>query len=273
MKVQNSFEEAIRLIENESPQNEEKPSAKNKFRLRPSEELALLIADYLNPPPPRGTKINLSRSFLGSERCTFLGRKLNLSRTVTFLDISMCDIQEDAAERFFSLIKHNAVLRHVNINCNAIGDKGAVAAAECFAHLETLHASSNGITDCGASQIAEALVSSTTMKTLNLRCNKITKVGMTKLMQALDPSYMIDTENTLTQNNQDEASQSDVSQSKPVAQDSNLANSSIYTLWIDGNEGATTDLVRSLAILLSCRFPQPPSFLKNIKKSKGKKKM
>ncbi|CCW72138.1 unnamed protein product [Phytomonas sp. Hart1] len=272
MKVQNSFEEAIYLIESEPLKKEENHSLKNKFHLRPSEELALLIADYNNPPPPRGTKINLSRSFFGSEKCLILGRKLNLNRTVTFIDISFCDIQEDVAQKFFHLIKHNTALRYVNINCNCIGDKGASAAAESFDHLETFHASSNGISDIGASQIAEALITSPTMKTLNLRWNKITMIGMMKLMQVLDSSYTVDTEGASTHNNQEETSKSDFIESKPLVQENDHINYHVHTLWIQGNEGATTDIVRSLNIILSNRFPQPPSFMKNMMKTKGKKK-
>eukprot|EP00796_Vickermania_ingenoplastis_P010207 gene10207-7151_t len=161
----------------------------NQFRLRPSEEAAIAIQKYLNPPPPWGIKINLSRSFLGAEKCLRLGQKLILSKCVTYLDISMCDLEEKFAKDFFFCVERNSVLLHLNVNGNAVKDAGACAAAKCIGRLETLHIASNEITDVGAIAFADAIRVSGTIKTLNIRSNNISVYGLYKIMDALEPVF------------------------------------------------------------------------------------
>lgn len=185
-----SYEKALEALDispHQLPPDPFAPSC-NQFRLRPSEEAAIFIQRYLNPPPPWGLKINLSRTFLGPEKCLKLGQKLILNRTVTYLDLSMCDLEEKMSKDFFFCIERNFTLRHLNVNGNAIRDTGAIAAAKCIGNLESLHMASNEITDIGALAIADAVRVSGKIKTLSLRSNDITIYGLYKIMDALEPS-------------------------------------------------------------------------------------
>lgn len=185
-----SYEKAIEAMDiypNQLAPDPLAPSC-NQFRLRPSEEAAILLQQYLNPPPPWGIKINLAQSFIGPEKCLRLGQKMILNRCVTFLDLSLCDLDEPTAEKFFRCLERNTTLLHLSVNGNALKDSGACAAARCVPNLETLHIASNEISDVGACAIATAVKTSGKIKTLNLRNNNITIFGLYKLMDALEPS-------------------------------------------------------------------------------------
>lgn len=184
-----SFEKALEILNVAPTHLPPDPLAPNsyQFRLRPSEEAAILCQRYLNPPPPWGIKINLSRTFLGPEKCLEISRKLIVNKCVTYLDLSLCDLGEKASGKFFTYLEGNVTLRHLNVNGNAIKDFGAIGAAKCIKNLETLHVSSNEITDEGAIAIGDAVRLSANIKTLSIRNNKITLYGLFKIMDALEP--------------------------------------------------------------------------------------
>lgn len=186
-----SYEKALEVmcvIPSQLPVDPLSPSC-HQFRLRPSEEAAILVNRFLNPPPPWGVKINLHRSFIGSEKCLQLGLKMILNQTVTFLDLSFCDLEEQAAEAFFMYLERNRTLKHLNVSGNNIKDSGACAAAKCVGNLETLHLASTEITDAGAIALADQVRESKTIKTLNIRNNHITMYGLYKLMDTLEPAF------------------------------------------------------------------------------------
>lgn len=294
-----TFEIAILTIETATCDPDPGAPSCNEYRLRPSEEAALLLSRALNPPPPWGVKINLARSFLGPEKCIILGKKLILNKTLTYLDLSMCDMQADAAEQFFSCVARNTTLKHLSVNGNDIGDRGAFAAAPCLARLETFHCASNGVTDVGASALAEALRHSATLKTLSLRNNRITVAGVKTLLNALEaPEEEPGASDKAPQAESDSAAEhipaehSEAEVPVPSATSENTVglelrqpgipevdctpaepvfNETLHTLWVDQNESIPEEVFEKLATILAKRFPKPPETKKKKKKSAVKK--
>ncbi|ESL08753.1 hypothetical protein TRSC58_03539 [Trypanosoma rangeli SC58] len=276
------------------------------WRLRPSEEAAILMQRYSNPPPQWGIKLSLSSTFIGPERCVSLGRKLILNHTVTTLDLSMCDMQDEAAEEFFHALKRNRCLKHLNVDGNYIADKGATAAAECVQNLETLHMSCNIIQDKGAIAIASFLRKSSTLKTLNLRANRITFYGAYKLISALEPILdsisstlreailshesppLDDSEVSLSTSAKPSASapldidgyiktENNVEKSLQGKQSSSSitepCNETLHTFWLRHNCDIPEELFMIMERILAKRFPQPPKRISKKKfASKAKRK-
>lgn len=300
---QTTFDRAIAAIETATCGPDEGAPSCNEYRLRPSEQAALLLDRSLHPPPPWGIKINMSRSFLGPEKCILLGKKLMLNKTVTYLDISMCDMQEEAGEKFFLCLQDNTMLKHLCVNGNYLGDRGAIAAAPCLKKLESFHCASNGITDVGAAALADGMRRSATLKTLSVRNNRITIEGIQKLIDALleppadeaaqeDPPAG-DAENAESAGNPEsiknppvilsgEGMEGEVLHDSPVegptkaegdltAADTIVEeptfNETLHTLWIDQNVAIPEDVFLQLATILAKRFPKPPETKKKRKKA------
>lgn len=279
------FKQAIDTIEDSTVAVDPNAPSCNAWRLRPSEEAAVLVERYLNPPPRWGKKIDLSLLFLGPEKCALIGRMLILNRTVTSLDLSMCDMQEEAAVNFFTCIKRNQCLKHLNVNGNNIGDKGAIAAAECICNLETLHMSCNNIHDNGAVAISSFLRMSNKIRSLNLRANRITAYGVYKLISSLEPiddRMSASLQKTVTSLRGDlEAGDKyqilvpdgDVLQSnQSFSLSIEVHNETLHTLWISLNCDIPDELVKILETILAKRFPQPPKGISKKKKKKNLKK-
>ncbi|CAD2218393.1 hypothetical protein AGDE_13580 [Angomonas deanei] len=298
-----SYDDAIAVLNIVEPDPETKVL---KPRLRPSEEAALLVEKYNNPTPPWGKKISLAGSLLGKEKCLVIGRKLLLNSTVTFLDLSMCDMR-DAAPEFFRCVARNNTLKHLSVNANYIGDEGAIAAAPSLLRLEELHLCSNQITDKGVDALCDVLRKSETMKTLTLRENQISVHGICKLIGALecvDELYSDSLKAVLAEhiavgktdevadnvneevatsnedNKTDEApSELDKNNEEKQPEDSQTPkkeaehpfNTVLYTLWIQGNPGWNNEAQTILNTILAKRVPQPPK-LPGKKKSKKAKK-
>ncbi|ORC87936.1 uncharacterized protein TM35_000191800 [Trypanosoma theileri] len=274
------------------------------WRLRPSEEAALAMQRYLHPPPRWGLNLSLSSMFLGSEKCISIGRKLILNNTVTTIDLSMCDMQDKGAVEFFSCLKRNKCLKHLNIDGNYIGDKGAIAAAKCIQNLETLHMSCNDIHDEGAIAIASSLRLSSKIKTINLRANRITFYGAYKLIDSLEPvlhrisseiaenisrresSFVIEGDETTSisrksssrgafEGNGDIATDNapeETVETKEINKDSPLEvyNETLHTLWLRENVDIPEEFFKILDTILVKRFPQPPKGLSKKMKKRGK---
>jgi hypothetical protein len=159
-----------------------------EWRLRPSVKRQIAIEQYLNPQPPWGLRVNLASLYIGPTHCNAIAQSMLLCKTVTSLDLSMCDMQTDSAVYLFKCLKgRNKVLRHLNISGNFIDAAGGVAAASCVPQLESLHIACNNIGDEGCVAIAQQLRCSNTMKFLNVRANNITNTGVYYLLQALEP--------------------------------------------------------------------------------------
>lgn len=182
--VDELFAKAIALAEEERPTDVYRLG--DQVRLRPSELLNIALDLAENPPPPPGKKIDLSKCFLGVDRCLLLGRRLILNQTITYLDISYCDMGFAAAVEFFHCLSLNSSIRHVNVSGNYIGDAGCAAACTCIDRLESLHMASNEITDKGAITICRSIVKSSSIKILNLRNNFLTLEGICFLIGSLD---------------------------------------------------------------------------------------
>lgn len=268
MEASDFFTEALAKIETGVvPQDPDAPTL-HKYRLRPSEEAAILAKLYECPPKPWGIKINLGGLFLGEAKCCTIGRKLILNTTVTYLDLSFCDMQENGSVEFFSCIRRNRTLRHLNLNGNYIGDKGAEAAASCLPQLESLHISSNSITDTGALAIIKALPLSKRIKHLNLRNNSITLEVIKQLISCLEPS-----ESTAELPDKlgvvvDEITLQIKEGENIEDPEESTTNDSLQALWIDGNCDIPIEWTERLNKILASRFPKPPVPTKR----KGKKK-
>ena len=188
--VNSAVDEAVGIIESASIPLDSRDPRNNSFawRLRPSQLRAIAVEEYLNPPPVWGLRINLSSLYIGPQNVARIARSLILNKTVTALDLSMCDMGDAACQELFRCLRRNQTLKHLNINGNFIETEGGKAAATCIGRLETLHLSCNRIGDEGCLAIAEALKRSTTIKFLNLRSNGITSYGVFRLLEALDPA-------------------------------------------------------------------------------------
>ena len=159
-----------------------------EWKQRPSTLRQIAVEHFLNPPPPWGLRVNLASLYIGPEHCNTIAQSMLLCKTVTSLDLSMCDMQTESAVYLFKCLKgRNKVLRHLNLNGNFIDPPGGVAAATCVGQLESLHLACNNIGDVGCIAISHELRRTNTMKFLNVRANNITNVGIHKLLEALSP--------------------------------------------------------------------------------------
>nr|CCD13743.1 unnamed protein product [Trypanosoma congolense IL3000] len=258
------------------------------WRLRPSEEAIIAYNRSLNPPEPWGIKLNCSSMFWGADKCINIGRKLILNNNVTSLDISLCDMQEEGAVVFFSCLERNRCLRHLNVDGNFIGDRGAVAASKCIKNLETFHASCNNIHDAGAIALASSLLDSAVIKTLNLRGNRITAFGVYKLISALEPVFdtlppalqvsisaeqekyeaitekLVPTHRKQLSSTELSSSRFDVDESLLLMKECDQIdekpeerlNTTLHTLWIRQNDDIPEELFKILEKILQKRVPQ-----------------
>lgn len=155
----------------------------------PSQRMPMEALDQLQRD--WGLRINLSSLYVGPTHCNTVSRLLILNRTVTSLDLSMCDMGTDAACHLFHCLLRNDVLQRVNISGNFIESK----AAEPFAaylkaptcRLQAAHWACNSIGDDGVRAICESLPLNHSLQFLNLRANGISDDGAQMLLQAMNP--------------------------------------------------------------------------------------
>ncbi|EPY26896.1 hypothetical protein STCU_00823 [Strigomonas culicis] len=291
--TKSSYESAIELIETKEVMPDPDAPSCERYRLRPSEEAAVLVKNLENPPPPWGLKISLAQSFIGAAKCVHIGRKLILNKTVTYLDLSMCDLRGGAAS-FFSHLAKNTTLRHLSVNGNYIGDEGAVAASSSLSHLESLHIASNGISDKGAKHLSDALRNSATLKILNIRNNSLTLKGLVPFLLALEPcedtlpeglkeavaeaeeKKKMNTDTDVDKTGVDDEDSEDVNEKDEEDEEQSVPevkyNTILHTLWIEGNEEVTQQLKDTLNGILTKRVPQlPKAPRKKSKKTDSKK--
>lgn len=122
--------DAIRIVEATPISPPPWVTSMKKPRARPSEQQQAVYDAHVFPSPHWGLNINLSSTYMGIDQASRIARLMLTNTTVTTLDLSMCDIYSEGCEELVKCLKRNFVLRHLSLNGNRIGPRGAVALAE-----------------------------------------------------------------------------------------------------------------------------------------------
>lgn len=130
---------------------------------------------------------------------------LQNNKTLTTLDIRVCDINYNEAAALAIAFESNKTITTIDISNNNIGDVGANAFAKVLesnkeSALITLNIAYNLIGNVGATALAKALESNTILTTLNIFFNNIGDEGATALAEALKKNTTLKTLN-IGQNN------------------------------------------------------------------------
>eukprot|EP00759_Apiculatamorpha_spiralis_P040664 PhF_6_TR3944/c0_g1_i1/m.5506 len=116
-----------------------------KPRSRPSDGTKAIFDEHVFPSPHWGLNINLSSSYMGIEQASRIARLMLTNQTVTTLDLSMCDLFSEGCEALVKCLKRNYVLRHLALNGNRIGPRGAVALAEYLSMNDSQNACNTAV--------------------------------------------------------------------------------------------------------------------------------
>ena len=146
--------DALRIVERTPLPPPPWVEALKRPRARPSEDQHRAYDAHVFPMPEWGLNINLSSSYMGISQGRRIAQMMVTNATVTTLDLSACDLYSEGCEALVACLKRNAVLRHLSLNGNRIGPKGAVALAEYLAFDATAARRGEGLPTCAPVTIA-----------------------------------------------------------------------------------------------------------------------
>ncbi|XP_066025377.1 NLR family CARD domain-containing protein 3-like isoform X3 [Pocillopora verrucosa] len=122
------------------------------------------------------TTLDLSYNEIDDDGAAALGECLKYNKSLTTLHLSDNEIGNDGAAALGECLKSNKSLTTLDLSFNKIGDNGAAALVECLKDnksLTTLYFSDNKIGDDGAAALGECLKYNKSLTTLYLSFNKI----------------------------------------------------------------------------------------------------
>ena len=99
-----------------------------------------------------------------------MGAVLYTNSTLQSLNLSHNKITRDGAVAFAFGLRRKCPLKSLSIACNHISNAGVTSIAQALTvnHLEALYLSDTGMADTGLTELAKALETNTTLKTLKL---------------------------------------------------------------------------------------------------------
>merc|ERR1719198_1046341 len=125
-----------------------------------------------------------------------VARVLELNHTLRTLNLAKCMIGDDGAVLLADALRVNPALCSLKLECNQIGAAGSEAFASLLMQnacvtLTELALPSNSIGDDGAAAFAEAIAAQPgCLRKLDLRSNKISDEGLTKLARVVGTSEL-----------------------------------------------------------------------------------
>ena len=122
------------------------------------------------------TTLDLSYNEIDDDGAAALGECLKYNKSLTTLNLSDNEIGNDGAAALVECLKDNKSLTTLDLTFNIIGDNGAAALGECLKYnksLTTLYFNDNKIGDDGAAALGECLKDNKSLTTLYLGFNNI----------------------------------------------------------------------------------------------------
>ncbi|KAI9203827.1 uncharacterized protein BJ171DRAFT_582592 [Polychytrium aggregatum] len=134
--------------------------------------------------------LTLCYNGINDEGAKLIAQALSKNTTLKELDLSSNCIGPVGAQAIANtLVHHNTTLTSLRLNCNSLGDAGAIEigfAIRGSTSLTDVDLTQNDITDKGAVFLAECLTASTRIKSLNLIGNSIEAAGTKRLLAAFE---------------------------------------------------------------------------------------
>lgn len=135
----------------------------------------------------------LKRNPIMSDGAKYIGEMLKHNTTLEVLDLFNCGLLDKGIEEIFSGMLQNRTLKHIFLGANGITHKSVYSIANYFKQLvemseeglDSLKMTVNQIGDEGAICLAEGLDGYHPLKRLALCSNRITSVGVKKLVETL----------------------------------------------------------------------------------------
>ena len=128
----------------------------------------------------------IERNKFGTQGCQALSELLNINRTISNLNLSMCGITSKGCEFLGPSFSNNESLYYLNLTANRFGSIGAIKLFELpnsFRNIKTLILSRNGIDDSSSKVICDHLIQNQCLKYLDLSENNLGLKFILKLVQ------------------------------------------------------------------------------------------
>lgn len=134
------------------------------------------------------TSIDLSNNEIEEDRAKLIAEALKVNETLTSIDLSDNEIGEEGAKLIAEVLKENETLVSIDLSDNAIGEasvKTIVEALKINKTITNLNFAYNPIGKEGAKLIAEALKVNKTLTSINCSNNGIGEEGANLILEAL----------------------------------------------------------------------------------------
>lgn len=137
-------------------------------------------------------KVKLNGKRVDDAKLAELSQVLSSNTSITSLHLSNNAIGHEGIAALADALHQNLHVEHIDLSGNTIGNKGAAAFAACLKYHNTsvvsLNLQSNGIGDEGAEALLSAVVTNSTIHSLNLKGNDIHSSLLAKIDEALNRS-------------------------------------------------------------------------------------
>uniref|UniRef100_A0A8C5HPG3 T-complex-associated-testis-expressed 1 n=1 Tax=Gouania willdenowi TaxID=441366 RepID=A0A8C5HPG3_GOUWI len=123
--------------------------------------------------------INMRLNHLGDEGGQAFGKALLKNKTLLELNLGSTGLTSPTALTLSEALEQNTTLRKINLSCNKLGEGGQAFGKTLLNNktLLELDLGATGLTTSTASPLSDALEHNTTLRKINLSCNKLGQVG------------------------------------------------------------------------------------------------
>lgn len=137
-------------------------------------------------------KVKLNGKRVDDAKLAELSKVLSSNTSITSLHLSNNTIGHKGIAALVDALHQNLHVEYIDLSGNTIGSKGAAALAACLKYHNTsvisLNLQDNGIGDEGAEALLSAVLTNSTVHSLNLRGNAIHSSLLAKIDEALNRS-------------------------------------------------------------------------------------
>ena len=137
-------------------------------------------------------KVKMNGKRVDDEKLAELSQVLSSNTSITSLHLSNNTIGHEGIAALADALHQNLHVEYIDLSGNTIGDEGAAALADCLQHNNTsvisLNLQNNGIGDEGAEALLSAVLTNSTIHSLNLKGNVIHSSLLSKIDEALNRS-------------------------------------------------------------------------------------
>lgn len=137
-------------------------------------------------------KINMKGKHIDDNQLARLSEVLASNTSITSLNLSNNNIGHEGIVALADALHQNLHVEYIDLSGNNIGNKGAATLAGCLQHnnmsVISLNLQNSGIEDEGAEAFLSALLTNSTVHSINLKDNVIHSSLLTKIDEALSRS-------------------------------------------------------------------------------------